>query len=82
MNLTGGEGGASPGPAPNRASGPGFGMKGGETMEIIIKAEAEEIAALVVGLQGRQMAELRDPLSGFNPQGDSLQHHSTSAKDS
>lgn len=51
-------------------------------VEIIIRAEAEEIAALVVGLQGRQMAELRDPLSGFNPQGDSLQHHSTSAKDS
>lgn len=51
-------------------------------MEVTIRAEAEEIAALVLAVQGRQVAELRDPLSGFNPQGDSLQHHSTSAKDS
>lgn len=37
-------------------------------MDVIIafNASAKEIAALVVGLQGRQTVELRDPLEGLS----------------
>lgn len=44
-------------------------------MEIIIRAEAKEIAALVLAVQGRQ-GELRNPLEGLTHQEDPLQRHS------
>lgn len=45
-------------------------------MEIIIRAEAKEIAALVIGLQERQKEELRDPLDGLTHREELLQRHS------
>ena len=42
----------------------GFGMKGGDGMEIIIKGEPEEIAALVVAIQERRLRKIRIKMDG------------------
>ena len=39
-------------------------MRGGEGLEVTIKGEAKEIAALVVGLQGRRKQEIKVVVDG------------------